>query len=318
MTLSMVDVIEHIKPHVTIDLTGRRITVGAVTSEHPERRDLVRDLGTFIYTHFHVGHHHNERLEAGANRDMAYEEALSERYASWSTTRRVPVLSTHQDDVIVQYLGLRVRAPRPSVDVTGSIADLTVPLISPALSPGFALARGPVDLAEADKTLRVYFGADDRDHATETFHAVLRVLRARRRWHAKVTSQQNLYPRSDAVTVYLHTAELDAVKDLLQATRHVRTGQVPRSQFVLPLGPGVSCAWDPDGRGVSFGQHRSRVVAQVLMAQAEGSWDPSVLAGTCESKGIDPHNVWRNPTSPEPCFLHRAVQEALATAMGNH
>lgn len=317
MNIPMGRVVDELESRVRIDLNRRAITVGSVTTQHSERRDLLRDLGTFIYTHFHVGHHHGEGLDIGANRDVAYEEALCERYAGWSMRRTVPVVATRRDDVIVKYLGLRVRAPYSLVDVAGSIADLTVPLISPALSPGFALARGPVDLSESDATLRVYLGAHDRDQATGIFHQVLQTLGSRRRWHAKVTSQENLYPRSDAVTVYLHVSELAALEDVAKAAP--RTARpAPRSRFALPLGQGVSCAWNPDGRGVSFGQHRARVVAQILMAQAEGSWDPKTMDETCRIKGIDPYNIWRNPSSPHSDFLHRLVQEALANAMGTH
>lgn len=312
MTLSMAQVIDELEPQVQIDLSGGSLTVGDVTARHTERRDLVRDLGTFLYTHFHVGHHHTERLDVAEERDLTYEDELCRRYADRSTTRRVPVTAVHEDEVVVEYLGLRVRAPRSAVDLAGSVADLSVPLISPALSPGFALARGPVDLTEAGTTLRVYFGSHHRDHATDLFHTVLETLRGRHRWHAKVTSQENLYPRSDAVTVYLDPSELAAVDDLADATRAARTGAVPHSRFTLPLGPGVGCAWNPDQRGVSFGQHRGRVVAQVLMARAEGSWDPADLDETCRSRGIDPHHIWRNPTSPDLSFLHHPVQDAPA------
>lgn len=315
MNLSMARVLDTIEPRVRIDLTARTVTVGAATSQHRERRDLVRDLGTFIYTHFHVGHH-IERIDPGNHRDWEYEAGLCRRYADRPMTRRVPVIDVQQDDLVVSYLGVRVRVPRSSVTLSDGQADLAVPLLSPALSPGFVLARGPEDLAAADPTLRVYVGAHDRDRATEVFHRVLDVLRVRRRWQAKVTSQDNLYPRSDAVTVYLHPSETSAVGDLAEATRDVRSATEPVSQFVLPLGPGLGCAWDPDRPGVSFGQHRARVVGQVLMARAEGSWDPATLDETCRSRGIDPDNIWRNPASPDLDLPHRPVQEALATAAG--
>lgn len=314
MTVSMAQVVAELEPQVQIDLAGGSVTVGDVTARHRERRDLVRDLGTFLYTHFHVGHHHTERLEVAGDRDVAYEEELCRRYADRSTTRRVPVIAVHEDEVVVEYLGLRVRAPRSAVELAGAVADLSVPLVSPALSPGFALARGPVDLMESGTTLRVYFGSAHRDHATDLFHTVLEVLRDRSRWHAKVASQQNLYPRSDAVTVYLDPSELAAVDDLTDATRAARADDAPQSRFTLSLGPGVGCAWNPDERGVSFGQHRARVLAQVLMARAEGSWDPTGLDETCRSRGIDPHHIWRNPASPDLSFLHHPVQDALATS----
>jgi HopA1 effector protein family len=313
--VSMARVVEAIASSVHLDLERRTVTVGAAESHHAERRDLLRDLGTYIYSAFHVGHPHEDG-PAGEGRDEAYEEELVARYADRTTVRQVDVHEVSRDEAIVTYLGLRVRVPLDTVKISGGVASLPIPLISPALSPGFALARGPVDLAQGDPTVRVYFAARSRETGTVIFDRVLAALAGRQRWHAKVASQTAVYPRSDAVTVYLDASEVSAIPLLLKATGDSRDVKAPRSWFALPLEAGASLAWDPQKRGVSFGQHRARVIAQILMAQAEGTWSSREMRSTCLDKGIDPDNIWRHPTSPDLDFLSRPAQEAHATALG--
>lgn len=323
MKMSLRAVLRDIAPQVELDVNASSVAIGSVRATQTDRRDLVRDLGTFIYTHFHVGHHHETPINPMTNRDLTYEGELSRRYADRVTSRRVSVRSVHDDYVIVDYLGLRVRAPRSEVPVVAGsgaemVADLPVPLIAPALSPGFALARGPVDLQEGAPALRIYFGSRSREHGTQIFHAVLDALRHRRRWHAKVTSQPGLYPRADAVTVYLHPDEVGGVQPLIDATSDLRVVGVPTSRFAVPLGVGVSAAWDPIARGVSFGQHRARTLARLMVSSAVdghqgGDPDPHTVEAICRERGVDPEDIWRNPSSPDPSFLRHLARDAIAT-----
>ncbi|WP_139979956.1 T3SS effector HopA1 family protein [Nocardioides litoris] len=316
--LSMDDVVRRVEAEVTLDLEAGEVTVRGTRARHRERRDLLRELGTLLYTHFHVGHHLDDGLDVAAGRDEAYELGLSERLADRSIRRRLPLLGLDGEDVLVEHLGLRVRVPRADVvlDGTGG-AELDLPLLSPSLSPGFALARGPQSPPSSEPLLRVYAAAVSRDDATETFVAVLDVLAGRRRWHAKVASQARLYPRSDAVTIYLHRDEVDAVDALVAAVgRRTHPAGQPRSLFTRALAPTVGCAWEPEQRAVSFGQHRARVAAQLVLARAEGSWRPGDTEAACLQRGIDPAQVWRNTASPTPDLLHRPVQADPAALAG--
>lgn len=312
--VSMASVVDAISPEVDIDLEQHRIAVCGVESRATERRDLLRDLGTGIYSAFHVGNPSGAGVST--DRDLEYEESLLAHYSNRSTTRQVTIHDLSSDEAIVNYLGLRVRVPRAELKVSGQVAEMPIPLIFPALSPGFALARGPRDLVLGDPTVRVYFGAQRRGEATEIFHRTLAVLADQERWQAKVASLQSVYPRSDAVTVYLDVSEVAVIPRLLEATDELRVASIPRSWFARPISSGVGLAWEPQGRGVSFGQHRARVVAQILMARAEGSWRPEHLQRTCLDRGIDPDNIWRNPSSPDLDFLLRPAQELSATALG--
>lgn len=315
---SMAHVLEQLRGQVRVDLAAGTVAVGAVEARQEERRELVRELGTLIYTHFHVGHHHTGRLPLRDERDQEWESTLSEPYRSRPVLRKVELVEQAPGEAIVEYLGLRVRVPDTllSSDADGTL--LKAPLISPALSPGFALARGRGELSTSRPTLRVYFGARERNTATQIFHRVLDALGDRPHWHAKVASAEDVYPRSDAVTVYLDDSQLDAIDDLLSATDGARDASAPTSIFTRSLGEGVGCAWNPAAAGVSFGQHRSRVVAKLVISRAQARGESADLEEVCRSHGIDPHHIWRDQQSPLLSFLSRPAQETRTGAGVGH
>lgn len=320
-TRSMTAVLHEIEPEVRIDLSAGSVTVRSAEAQHDERRDLLGALGALLYEHYHVGHHVTDGLDVSASRDTAYENDLADRLAHRTNRSRVPLHRMDEQTAVVEHLGLRTRVPRTLVHAAdGHSVDLDTPMLSPALSPGFALARGPEQPSDGGPMLRLYLGAATREDATAVFLRVLDVLHGSSRWQAKVASQTRLYPRSDAVTVYLHPTELDALDALLAAARRPAAASAPRSAFTLPLAAGVGCAWEPDTSGrpgsVSFGQHRARVLAQLLMARADGSWRPEDTAATCHDRGIDLHHIWRNETSPDLDLLHRPVQAVPADLAG--
>lgn len=320
MTESMAQIVTRIESRTELDLAQGSVRIGAAHCRQSERRDLVRDLGTLIYTHLHVGHHVDDGLDPAAGRDLAYETWLGQTLSDRSIRRRMVLLELDDDEAVIDYLGLRVSVPRARVEVTEgppALAELDFPLLSPALSPGFALARGPYSPPSDEPLLRVYCAASNRDAATEMFLAILDVLRTHRRWHAKVASQARLYPRSDAVTVYLHRDELNAVPSIVAAIDQRFDATAPeQSAFTRSLTPTVSCAWEPTQRSVSFGQHRARVAAQLVLARAEGTWCAGDTELACRRRDIDPIRVWRNVTSPDPELLRRPVQAAPVPLSG--
>lgn len=325
MNRSMASVMDDVLDRVEIDLAAGTVRLGTSHAEEREQRDLVRRLSTLVYEHLHVGHRVDDGLDVTAARDFDYERDLAATLAGHTVRQRVPLHGLDDTHAVVNHLGLRVRVPVESVTVPAgqtSAAELEVPVLAPALSPGFALARGAEQPTDGGPMLRVYLGAQTRDDATAVYLRVLDQLRGRRRWQAKVASQTRLYPRSDAVTVYLHVDDLDALGVVVGAARRPEAADAPTSVFTLRLAPGVGCAWEPDhphGRrhSVSFGQHRARVLAQLLVARADGTWHPGDTAEACRRKGIDPGDVWRNVTSPVLKLLHRPVQARPAALAGH-
>ncbi|MBC9956537.1 T3SS effector HopA1 family protein [Yimella sp. cx-51] len=325
---SMNTLVQRYADQVTLDLTAGTATIAGTTIEHVERRDLVTGLGSLLYELLHVGHLVEDGLDVSAGRDAAYESDLAQRLAGHTIRQAVRVHKIGEHHGIVEHMGLRVRVPRGQLtlpprasDMPVTKAALEVPVLWPALSPGFALARGPEQPTDGGPMLRLYLGATTRADATNVFLRVVEVLRHRTRWQAKVASQSRLYPRSDAVTIYLHLDELGAIRDIIRAARRPASHEAPGSVFTLHLAPGVRCAWEPadprPGQGsVSFGQHRAAVLAQLLVARAEGSDVPGTTETACESRGIDPHNVWRNLDSPELRLLHQPVQDHPAALAG--
>lgn len=321
MNRSMATVLHEIEPQVHLDLDAGTVRIGSVDAQHDEQRELLRELGGLLYEHHHVGHHVTDGLDVSASRDTAYENTLAERLSHRTNRFRVPLHQIDAKQAVVEHMGLRTRVPRSHVHaVRDESADLDVPMLSPALSPGFALARGPKEPTDGGPMLRLYLGSGTRDDATTVFLGVLDVLHGRHRWQAKVASQARLYPRSDAVTVYLHPDELDALTSLVSVARRPLAAVAPRSAFTLPIADGVGCAWEPEAGGrpgsVSFGQHRARALAQLLIARADGTWRDGDTEAACRDRGIDPQNIWRNVTSPDLKLLRRPAQAVPADLAG--
>lgn len=324
MSTSMAAILTALEPQIDIDLELGTARIGDADVQQDEPRVLARALGGLIYERFHVGHQLDDGLDVSDQRDTAYETRLAERLATYTWRQPVRLFDLDDTSGVVEHMGLRVRADRNDLTLVRDrtdVAQLDVPMLSPALSPGFALARGPERPTDGGPMLRLYVGSADRADATAVFLEILRTLRDRKGWQAKVASQKRLYPRSDAVTVYLRTDELAAVSDVVRAASRAEASLAPASHFTHQLATGVACAWEPDdprpGQGsVSFGQHRAGAVAHLLVARAQGSFQPDDTRETCHRNGIDPDNVWRNLTSPALNLLRRPVQGTPAVLAG--
>jgi len=193
------------------------------------------------------------------------------------------------------------------------------------LLPGFYLALGDTDEPEPRDGAK---GDDSReDEADSKGRSVLRIY-----WHltaegaapfvgalttrlngadvpfrCKVLDHPTAYRRADAGVLYLdpHMGEhrWQAVWEPLeeiyrQVAGHLRP-EVPRC--TRKLAPGVGVAEDP-GNGLSFGQHRCRLVAQALWRAfdegAEGLEERAeVLAAVFREEGLDPKRPHLGPGS---------------------
>jgi hypothetical protein len=120
-------------------------------------------------------------------------------------------------------------------------------------------------------------------------------------YQAKVASARRFYPRRDALVVYLDRTALQVIPSLVAALSSLRLG-TEVSAFAEPLTAGIGCAWEPrDPRagfaGMSLGQHRSRVVAEALVAHAAGTADRDrhrALVDAFRAANIDPALPHRN------------------------
>jgi hypothetical protein len=188
--------------------------------------------------------------------------------------------------------------------VRGTVA-LRYPAARPALSAGFFLVDGSAGRLAGDRVVRCYLHVEDAGAAPAIWARVLRVLEDRAvRYRAKVSSSPMLYPRRDAIVVYLD--EADAVSAELAAAAEGLPGLGrTTSVFVRELAPGVGLAVEPsDPRPrmghMSFGQHRSYAVAEGLLEHARASASgaaPDVETAVCRAlirAGVRPDAPWQN------------------------
>ncbi|CAL9327094.1 T3SS effector HopA1 family protein [Streptomyces sp. SudanB182_2057] len=270
---------------VSEDLMAARVGDRELTAEHP--RELQRALSTTLYEELHAG---MVEKEPGAVpyhlRDPRFEEQLAAGVPHRTTTRLVPVRAVPADGdsrILVEREGVRVWMPLADVQDDGPFAldqkvTVAVTAARPALSPGFFLVDGarPVERGPG-ALLRVYLHLTDAEGAIGVWSDALHFLEGRHaNYRAKVLSARPLYPRRDALVVYLRHGSWDLAHDLAQALRGQPALGDGVSLFARPLAPGIAAAWEPADqrpgmRGLSFGQHRAGVLAQALIEQRKTS-----------------------------------------------
>ncbi|GGM90454.1 hypothetical protein GCM10010106_42520 [Thermopolyspora flexuosa] len=229
-----------------------------------------------------------------------------------SAAHRVPGTGAETESrVLVLVDGLRVWAPRDAIRTAGppwapgQEVTLAMSPARPALSPGFFLVDGSAGSVASSRTLRVYVHLRDPRSAVAAWGRVLTLLEERRvRYRAKVLSAPVMYPRRDAIVVYLDSDGWTLLPELAGAAADGPGVGDDVSVFCRRLGPGVAVAWEPEDdrpamRGLSFGQHRAGVLARALLDSVREGVDRErkILASFAESN-IDPADPARNTTSP--------------------
>lgn len=270
-----------------------------------------------LYTRLHV------RTPAGSDpvlprRVPAFASALA--HAVPHPTVRLPVMRADwhgscalgPDETVVLLDGLRVRVGTDTVHETDLVhlpsgaVHVTVPSVRPAASPGFLLAYGSHQpFPDHGPTTRVYVSVDDSQAASEVWAGVLeQAEKSGLVYSAKVASQPDAYPRTDAVVVYLNGASWNEALQLAHDCTALPGTAPHTSAFTRKVGPGVGIADDPrDNRpgmaALSFGQHRCLLAARALIA---GGGHPDDVAQHLEREfltaGLDPAAPERNRTPP--------------------
>ncbi len=125
------------------------------------------------------------------------------------------------------------------------------------------------------------------------------------RYQAKALSTRSSYPRNDAIVVYLGSSSWPAVPALVEGLRGTEGLGTGASLYTAPLAPGVAWAWEPDDgqlrdRTLSFGQHRSRLIAEGLVrAVREGTDRAAEAARSLEEGGVPAGALHRGHGSPD-------------------
>ncbi|MBI4306808.1 MAG: hypothetical protein HY678_10865, partial [Chloroflexi bacterium] len=104
----------------------------------------------------------------------------------------------------------------------------------------------------------------------------------------KLVNEPHSYARTDAAVLYFRRDHYDDVSPILEsAYRQIEPFlRDPVSWFAKRLEKGVSLAEDP-GEGISFGQHRSDLLASALSAQSVSEAGDSESRYTAVTAGLE-------------------------------
>lgn len=305
--------------NVSADRSAARVGERETEAETP--RELRRILSEAIYDVFHSG-----QQDAKIPTRLR-DPALEARFAAVVphadiTTSAVARSGAEQDDkgntrVLVEREGVRFWAPEgvlaavdgqpadaevKASDVRpGDVVRLRMPSARPGLSPGFFLVDGSTPRRGGRDVLRLYVNVTNVDDAIGVWGAALSFLEERGLpYRAKVLSAPELYPRRDALVVYLDGELAYIAPELAAALGDLPGIGADTSSFVEELRPGIATAWEPtdphSGRqGLSFGQHRASVLATALVDSSDtpDTAERTVVERFTEA-GIDPANPARN------------------------
>ncbi|GGO00657.1 hypothetical protein GCM10010116_01030 [Microbispora rosea subsp. aerata] len=268
-------------------------------------------LAGALYDLLHAGRPHREGPRRKSVRDPEFETALREMVPHQSSRALVPV---HPDaPAVVTLSGVRVRVPEErlaeEVETAGGRARwVSLPAVLPALSPGFLLVNGSLGAGlDQGRCLRLYLGVTEPQPVAGLWGAVLgRLEELRVPYRAKVLSARDLYPRRDAIVVYLGPRAWHAVPEIARAATAAGGLRPDVSTYVARLGDGIGWAWEPEDprpqmRGMSFGEHRSHAIAAGLLAHAAGEGPggrDAAVADALRAAGVDPGRPHRNTGSP--------------------
>lgn len=310
---------------VTVAPDGLSATLGAPlaeqTLEGPNAAVVAQKLGATLYQTVHVGRESTASSRPRTLRDRELDRLFAEAMPHRTALTRAVVHETAADGSFVAEInGLRVllEQPEPADALPRqrpAAATLALPAARPAVSPGFFLADGSRGIGRGSQLLRVYVHLTAPDAAPAVWAAVLGYLEDQRLpYRAKVSSSPDLYPRRDALVVYLGPQAWPAalgVADVVQPLAGVGSSTSP---FLHRIAPGVGVAWEPEDprstrRGLSFGEHRAGVLAEALVRHAtlddgpddgpdDGLSRYEAVAEAYLNAVIDPLNPARNLSSP--------------------
>ncbi|WP_086820178.1 T3SS effector HopA1 family protein [Allokutzneria sp. NRRL B-24872] len=291
LTAELAEVVERIvvdDEALTASVAGRELTADS-------RAELRSRLRHVIYEVFHQGRA-EENEEQLSLRDRGLEKDFAEAIPFPETTETGFVLERREDSALVRLNGVAVSVPLSALRGTG---ELGLPPGRPALSPGFFLAQGSRGTGSEQQVLRVYVHLTDPVSAVDVWREALAHLETRDIcYYAKILSVAALYPRQDALVVYLPANAGETAESLAERLSPLAGVGASTSPFTRRLAPGIATAWEPpqpgEGRRLSFGEHRAQAVADGLLEHAAdpGTRVAEQVARACTRAGFDPLTPW--------------------------
>ncbi|WP_329316846.1 T3SS effector HopA1 family protein (plasmid) [Streptomyces sp. NBC_01278] len=300
---------------ISVSSDGLSATVGSESLEADTPGKLAGKLSQTLYQLVHTGKDRADTTRPRSLRDPEFDRLLTEAMPHSHTLAEAVVRERTDDGMLVAELGgLRVLLPadtlvgEPPAKLPGAAA-VRLPAARPALSTGFFLTDGSAGtgVGRGTQTLRVYVHVTSAEAAPRVWNAVLTYLEERRLvYRAKITSSPQLFPRRDALVVYLPPQSWSAVRGIGACVSGLDGVGPDTSPFAHQVVPGVAVAWEPqDSRpgmqGLSFGEHRSGALAQAMVkhrVRPDGIGLEDTMQEVFWDAGIDTLAPARNLASP--------------------
>ncbi|WP_437035052.1 lanthionine synthetase LanC family protein [Streptomyces sp. enrichment culture] len=274
----------------------------------PSAADQKAKLAALLYDHCYIRPHGADRAAAHLTATRDFQSALTNANTgrgTWEPGWSVEEVSAGPH-VVVSRHGVRFWVPLEQVrtDVAGmrngQECQVHVPKEYRCLQRDYYLILGDADTERVsgrgaeESMVRLYW------HLTSAtaphFVAVLsRLMNAAFiPFRAKVLNAPHKYKRADAGVVYLAGSDFLRARGLLGRV-HAEVYDGLRNEvplFTKRLAPGLAIAEDP-GNGLSFGQHRCRLVATALCkAHGDGrtdvQWKRHAIESVFRGEGLDP------------------------------
>lgn len=312
MTTTPLTLSERLRPflyEVTVAEDGLSAALGGHRIERDSAKECLGALADALYEQLHAGLPPDGGPRPKGLRHPCTEAALAAVVPHERTPRTVEVVADETDRLIVRLDGVRVAVARDSdavEEVSEGRATLRLPAARPALSQGFFLVDGSRGRPVSGPLLRFYAHVTEVAHMADVWRIALEFLEDLGvPYQAKALSNPSLYPRRDALVVYLGAEAWQAVSGLVMVLDPLPGLGAATSPFTRELSPGLSIAWEPaDPRpgnaGLSFGQHRAKALTEGLFA-ARAQPDAvrlACLADALLAAGVDPAEPYRNTDSP--------------------
>ncbi|MFB7444242.1 T3SS effector HopA1 family protein [Streptomyces mirabilis] len=299
---------------VSVTPDGRHATIGDEKLDADTPQKLAQQLSGMLYQLVHAGRDKPETSRPRTLRDPDFDRTLAEAMPHTSTLARATVLERAADGSLLASLdGLRVVLPGGvlTTELPESLpaqVAIRMPAARPALSTGFFLTDGSAGTGTGGPhTLRMYVHVATADAAPTVWHGVLSYLEERSvPYRAKITSSPQMFPRRDALVVYLGPQGRQAAPGLAACAAALPGLGRATSPFAHEVAPGVAVAWEPQDqrpgtRSLSFGEHRSGALAEALVKHAvrtDGVGRSATVEESFLNAGIDPLAPGRNLASP--------------------
>lgn len=277
-------------------------------------------LGKFLYLYYFAGDRAPaEDLFAGGGpdgplwveEDAAFVRAIAaaDRGKGFRSPGWTVVSASADNTAVVAMDGCLLTVPLPGAVPNTSVA-VTFPGYRRYAQRGWYVIFGDAGSCPlaAGLVLRVYLAPRAPEEVSTLVSVLTGGLNEQGiRFHIKVRNHPASYHRSDAFMFYLRACDWAACRPVVE--KAATTGlRCTTPDFTYPQAPGVGLAEEPSCGGLSFGQHRSRLVAEGLVSAAD---DAAVSAADrakavvarFRADGLDELRPYRHSPELDPVFV---------------